>query len=298
MKNNINYKSAKVLISFILLTLMILVSPATTGNELDENIILNKTTLKQGEILIIRTEPSSTISKINFGNQTYKFRKTNETKISLIPISYWTNPGQYTIKFISSEQTFNKTIKVTSGGFVNSYLEVDQNQEKKLEPEDEETIQKKKKDQQLINEARSSSSSQKLWNDVFIWPVEGEISTDFGATRYVNEKLQNRHSGIDIAAPKGTSVAATNSGVVKLAHSLLITGNTIIIDHGWNVYSAYSHLSKITVDVGEKVKKGQKIGEVGSTGFSTGPHLHWTIKVNSVYINPSSIVDNKNFILK
>lgn len=298
MKNKINYKSAKMIIPLILLILIILISPSTTGNESDKNLTLNKTTLKQGEILIIKTDVSSAISKITFANNSYNFRKNNETKISLIPISYWTSPGQYTLKFISPNQTFNKTITVSSGGFVNSYLEVDQDQEEKLEPKDEETIQKKKEDQQLINEARSSSSSQKLWNEVFIWPVEGKISTEFGATRYVNEKLQNRHSGIDIASPKGTTVKATNSGTVKLAHNLLVTGNTIIIDHGWNVYSAYSHLAKITVDVGEKVEKGQKIGEIGSTGFSTGPHLHWTIKVNSVYVNPKTIVNNKDFILK
>lgn len=298
MKNKINYKSVQVVIPLILLTLIILISPSIPGQEADKNLTLNKTTLKQGEILIIKTNASSSISKITYANKSYKFRKTNGTKISLIPISYWTNPGQYTLKLISPAQTFNKTIKVLSGGFVNSYLEVEQDQKEILEPEDEETIQKKKEDQQLINKARSSSSSQKMWNDIFIWPVEGEISTEFGATRYVNEKLQNRHSGIDIASSKGTSVKAANTGAVKLAHNLLMTGNTIIIDHGWNIYSAYSHLSKMTVNVGEKVKRGQKIGEIGSTGFSTGPHLHWTIKVNSVYVNPRSIINNENFILK
>ncbi|MCF8000581.1 MAG: M23 family metallopeptidase [Halanaerobiales bacterium] len=268
------------------------------GNELDKNLTLNKKTLKQGEILIIKTDVSSPFTKITFDDRTYDFRITNETKISLIPISYWTNPGQYTLTFISPDRTFNKSITVSSGNFVSSYLEVDKEQEQKLEPEDEKTIQKKKEDQQLINEARSSSSSQKIWDDNFIWPVKGEISTEFGATRYVNGKLQNRHSGIDIASQNGTSIKATNSGIVTLAHNLLITGNTIIIDHGWNVYSAYSHLSKINVVNGEKVKKGQKIGEIGSTGFSTGPHLHWTIKINSVYVNPKVIVNNKNLNLQ
>jgi murein DD-endopeptidase MepM/ murein hydrolase activator NlpD len=275
-----------------------LITHTTIGNALDKNLTLNQTTLQQGEILIVKTDTSSSISKITFANKTYEFRSTNKTKISLIPISYWTNPGQYTLRFFSSEQTFQKSITISSGDFVNSYLEVEKDQEEKLEPKDKETVQRKKEDQQLINKARSSSSSKKMWNDDFIWPVKGKISTEFGATRFVNGKLQNRHSGIDIAAPIGTQVKAINPGIVKLAHNLLITGNTIIIDHGWNVYSAYSHLSKMAVNVGEKVKRGQKIGEIGSTGFSTGPHLHWTVKINSVYVNPKTIVNNKNLILK
>ncbi len=298
MKKIIYYKFAKKLIPVILLTLIILFSPSIIGGQLDKNLKLNKTTLKQGEILIIKTDLSSTISKITFNNNTYKFRSTKDTKISLIPISYWVIPGQYTLNFFTNKQTFNKNIKVISGDFVNSYLEVNKDQKEKIEPEKEETIQKKKEDQQLINKARSSSPSQKLWNNDFIWPVKGEISTDFGATRYVNGKLQNRHSGLDIASPNGTAVEATNSGIVKLAHNLLITGNTIIIDHGWNVYSAYSHLSQINVNIGEQVDRGQKIGEIGSTGFSTGPHLHWTIKVYSEYVNPKSVVNNKQLILK
>ena len=298
MKKIINYKSDIISLSLVFFTLIIILSPTTMGNELDKNLTLNKETLKQGEILVIKTDASSPFTKITFADKTYDFRMTNETKISLIPISYWTNPGQYTLTFISTDRNFNKSITVSSGNFVSSYLEVDQDQEEKLEPKNEETIQRKKKDQQLINEARSSSSSQKLWNGDFIWPVKGQISTEFGATRYVNGKLQYRHSGIDIASPTGTPVQAINSGIVTLAHNLLMTGNTIIIDHGWNLYSAYSHLSKINVAVGEKVKREQKIGEIGSTGFSTGPHLHWTIKINSVYVNPQVIVNNENFILK
>ncbi|MFO7816014.1 MAG: M23 family metallopeptidase [Halanaerobiales bacterium] len=297
MKNILNYKSVKILISIILLSL-ILLSPSIAANQLDNSLTINKEALKQGEVLTIKIDTSSPITKIFFNNETYKTRKLNGNKITLIPISYWTKPGQYTLKISAQKQTLNKSITVLSGDFDNSYLEVNQEMEEIVNPDKEEIIKKKKEDKQLINKARSSSSPQKLWSSNFIWPVQGEISTDFGAARYINNELQSRHSGIDIAVKIGTEVKATNDGVVKLANNLLVTGKTIIIDHGWNVFSGYSHLSKIDVNVGEKVKRAQKIGEIGSTGFSTGPHLHWTIKINSIYINPKSIVNNKQFILK
>ena len=256
-----------------------------------QNISINKTVLKQGEILIIKTSDSNPAFQVIFNNQKHVFNIYNNKKIALIPISYWTNTGNYTIVINSNNNTIEKDIKITSGNFDNSYLEVDKEQEELVRPENKETVKRKKEDQQLVNKARNTSSKDKLWTGKFIWPVEGIVSTDFGATRYVNGSLQSRHSGIDIACEKGKNISATNTGVVRLANNLLVTGNTIIIDHGWNVFSSYSHLSKINVEVGEKVNKGQKIGEIGSTGFSTGPHLHWTITIGRVFINPRRFIE-------
>jgi murein DD-endopeptidase MepM/ murein hydrolase activator NlpD len=109
--------------------------------------------------------------------------------------------------------------------------------------------------------------------------------------RYINKEESSRHSGLDLAAAKGTTVKAANNGIVRLSMLLKVTGNTVIIDHGCNVYSSYAHLDKLLVAEGDKVKKGDIIGEVGSTGFSTGPHLHWTTTIGKVYINPETLVE-------
>jgi murein DD-endopeptidase MepM/ murein hydrolase activator NlpD len=104
-----------------------------------------------------------------------------------------------------------------------------------------------------------------------------------------------RHSGLDISAPSGTDVFAANSGRINLAMTLTVTGNTIIIDHGMKLFSSYCHMSKLMVKEGELVKKGQLIGKVGSTGFSTGPHLHWGISSYKTYINPWLLLKNDPF---
>lgn len=141
-------------------------------------------------------------------------------------------------------------------------------------------------DREKVEAARARPSPTPLWHGPFLMPVEGRISTEFGVTRYVNGVLYSRHSGIDIAVAEGTPVSAGNSGVVVLADALIASGNSVIIDHGLGLFSAYNHLSRIDVRVGETVGRGQQIGAVGSTGFSTGPHLHYTLSVGPVATNP------------
>ena len=105
--------------------------------------------------------------------------------------------------------------------------------------------------------------------------------------RYVNDSITSyRHSGLDIAIDRGTPIMATNSGVVNLAQQLILTGNTIVIDHGLGIFSTYFHMDSLNVENGQMVTKGDIIGTVGSTGFSTGPHLHWTMSYYRTNLDP------------
>lgn len=96
---------------------------------------------------------------------------------------------------------------------------------------------------------------------------------------------------MDIAAPRGTPIKATNTGKVELAMNLILTGNTIVIDHGLGVFSVYFHCDTLDVKEGQMVERGEEIATVGSTGFSTGPHLHWTMSIFDQNIEPEWIID-------
>ncbi|MBN1299852.1 MAG: M23 family metallopeptidase [Melioribacteraceae bacterium] len=126
-------------------------------------------------------------------------------------------------------------------------------------------------------------------------PVKGgRISGVFGSQRILNGKPRNIHNGLDIAVPRGTPVYAMTDGVVKLAaDTFYYAGNNILIDHGQGLNSFYLHLNEIDVEEGEFVKKGQKIGEVGSTGRSTGPHLHWGVQWYDKRIDPAILLKLK-----
>lgn len=119
-------------------------------------------------------------------------------------------------------------------------------------------------------------------------PTTGRLTTDFAQIRYVNNEISSsRHSGIDLAAPSGTPVLAPNNGKVTLAApGLLSTGNTIVIDHGMGLFTSYYHLNSMNVNVGDIVSKADVIGTVGTTGFSTGPHLHYAVSIYNTYVNP------------
>ena len=125
------------------------------------------------------------------------------------------------------------------------------------------------------------------FDDLFIQPLEGSITTEYGIKRYTNNATTpSRHSGIDIAAAEGTPIGATNNGVVLFADWLTMTGYTVMIEHGAGVHSIYYHMSGLACAEGDTVSRGDTIGYVGSTGFATGPHLHFALMVNTVSVSP------------
>ena len=122
-------------------------------------------------------------------------------------------------------------------------------------------------------------------------PLPGrEPFPNFGQLRIYNKTRQAVHAGVDIAAPWGTPALASNAGRVVLASNLYLSGGTVIIDHGRGVFTFYCHFSKILVKRGDLVKRGQPIARVGNTGRSTGPHLHWAVRIRDVRVDPFSLV--------
>ncbi|MDY6782306.1 MAG: M23 family metallopeptidase [Cyanobacteriota bacterium] len=133
---------------------------------------------------------------------------------------------------------------------------------------------------------------EKFWNGAFLRPTTGRVSTIFGVRRYYNGVFAQDyyHRGVDYAASTGTAVIAPAAGRIALvgkeAEGFRVHGNTIGIDHGQGVLSIFLHLSKIYFREGDVVRAGQPIGAVGSTGSSTGPHLHWGLYVHGNAIDP------------
>ncbi len=125
------------------------------------------------------------------------------------------------------------------------------------------------------------------WREPFLLPVAGESTSSYGDPRqYGVGGNISYHRGADIAAPEGTPIRATNAGVVRVAGFYPIKGGLVVLDHGGGVFSLYFHQSEILVEAGQRVRRGEVVGEVGSTGLSTGPHLHWEMRVAEEPTNP------------
>ncbi len=131
----------------------------------------------------------------------------------------------------------------------------------------------------MIAKVRARDTPEPLFLSGFVRPVEGRISGVYGSQRILNGKPKRPHFGLDIAAPPGTPVRAPADGIVALAEkNLYYTGGTVMLDHGYGLTSVYSHMSAVTVRVGQRVRQGDVIGRVGATGRVTGPHLDWRVR--------------------
>ncbi|WP_115117225.1 M23 family metallopeptidase [Oligella urethralis] len=146
-------------------------------------------------------------------------------------------------------------------------------------------------------EAAEQTAAYKAFRDaipsnvVLDRPVEGgRYSSPFGLRRFFNGEERNPHAGLDIAVPQGTPVKASADGVVTITGDYFFNGKTVFVDHGQGLISMYCHLSEIDVVKGQRVRRGEVIAKVGSTGRSTGPHLHWTVSLNNQRVDPAIFV--------
>jgi murein DD-endopeptidase MepM/ murein hydrolase activator NlpD len=154
-----------------------------------------------------------------------------------------------------------------------------------------EQLERIRREQALVNAAKARQIVRPDFLEGalagFQWPTVGPISGVYGSQRYYNGAPGNPHYGVDVAVPTGTPVLAPAAGLVTLAEpDLFYSGGTIILDHGYRFSSAFLHMSKVLVEVGQEVKPGDVIGEVGATGRATGAHLDWRMNWRNHRIDP------------
>jgi murein DD-endopeptidase MepM/ murein hydrolase activator NlpD len=127
------------------------------------------------------------------------------------------------------------------------------------------------------------------WTEPFAVPIAGARGSNFGHARVFNDEPRNPHSGADISAGTGTPIQSTNRGRVVETGDYFFNGNTVVVDHGQGVFAVYLHLSRIDVEAGQMVEKGDVVGLVGATGRVTGPHLHWGFRIQNARVDPFSL---------
>jgi murein DD-endopeptidase MepM/ murein hydrolase activator NlpD len=143
------------------------------------------------------------------------------------------------------------------------------------------------------DEAYAWDHAAQLWQGPMMRPVaRGRISSPFGRYRTYSDGKKSHHTGTDIAAPRGTPVLAANAGEVRVAGAQAIFGNVVIVHHGQGLSTSYNHLSRIDVAVGQRVARGEQVGAVGTTGQSTGPHLHWSLVAGDVAVDAMPLLDD------
>ncbi|MBQ1261122.1 MAG: M23 family metallopeptidase [Clostridia bacterium] len=161
-----------------------------------------------------------------------------------------------------------------------------------VEPTAEEAPEAEAELEAMLTPFRTYVSEYTYTGGVFTAPVEGKITTSFGLHRYTNGSSEYTiHNGQDIAAKGNPDIKASKDGKVVYVGQLQVPGNTVIIDHGLNILSYYYYMKSTQVEVGQIVSQGEKIGVMGTTGYSTGDHLHYTVMINGVATNPVTLYD-------
>jgi murein DD-endopeptidase MepM/ murein hydrolase activator NlpD len=231
----------------------------------------------------------------NFLEKPTIFYKSKEVKaikkdgkyFAVIGLALEEKTGKRHIVAVNSEQKRDFYFQIKPKSYKKQYIKLKTNKRVNLSKKNLARYQKeKKKAKELLN-----SFNKELSTDLnFISPLSGRLTSPFGKRRYYNNVPKAPHKGVDIAAKRGTPIKAIQSGYVSIAEEYFFNGNTIYLDHGEGVVSVYCHMKKFAVELGDFVNKGDIIGYVGTTGRSTGPHLHFGVMLNGAAVDPKIFI--------
>ena len=236
----------------------------------------------QGHFIIGKVEPNS---KIKIDKKQVRVSKDGYFVFGL------DRDRKYDVVITINDENSNKKIVKKIQKRKYKIQRIDGLDEKKVTPP-EEVYKRIKEENYSIGEARAINSNLDFFKNKFIMPIEGIITGVYGSQRILNGKPKWPHYGIDIAAKKGTKIKSSGTGIVTMAENdLYYTGGIIIMDHGHGISTIYSHLENIMVEIGDKIKQGEIIGTVGSTGRSTGPHLDFRINWFQTRLDPMSVLN-------
>jgi len=214
--------------------------------------------------------------------------------VALLPVSIHVTPGEHFVDLRAAGSSVRFPVRVLATDFPVQRFDIDQN----IADRTVNSAAANEEYRRIMHPLREVSDPVQHWQGRFGYPVtpgEGRITTPFAVIRFVNGVGPSRHAAIDIALPEGTPVYAPAAGRVIFAGYLQLTGNTVVIEHGFGLKTWYYHFVSLDVQTGDMVQQGQRIAGVGTTGFSTGPHLHYGMSVFGVYINPDTAANTDIF---
>jgi murein DD-endopeptidase MepM/ murein hydrolase activator NlpD len=234
--------------------------------------------VRQGDTIRITALPEAVSARM--AGRTVRLFSSDGQAVGLMPVEVNQAPGSYDLEVVSSSGAVlqKKTIAVEHVDFPTQNIVISR-AKKALKPSPGEL--------RTVAALRDSVTPERLWVEPFTKPTGDCENSPFGVRRLHNgSPTGSYHRGLDQRSRKGTPVRAITGGTVRIVRMYNLHGGTVGIDHGQGVTSFYLHLSRFRAKEGARVKRGEVIGYVGSTGFANGPHLHWQLTVNGVPVNP------------
>ncbi len=243
--------------------------------------------IHNGQMIWISTIPGDRTCRL--GELSVRVVKlTDGRQGCLMPIPFHTEFGERKV-VVENENNFNSEIalRFTEGDYPKEKLSVDG---KYVEPP-------KKVLKRIAQETKMLAAAYKnLWEPDFLdlnlkLPVSSEVTSKYGNRRFYNNIEKNFHAGTDLRAKVGTPIYSPSVARVEVAQDLYFTGNTVILNHGYDVFTIYAHMSALSVKVGQIVNQGDLLGKAGATGRVSGPHLHWGLNISGQKVDPMALMN-------
>jgi murein DD-endopeptidase MepM/ murein hydrolase activator NlpD len=236
--------------------------------------------VKLGQTLHITCPADFTSVKLNERSAKLYLQRDGK-RFGLLPISVKDTPGTFSLLISRNDDGAPQSLPVV----IRKTIFPSQNV--KLSPEIE-GLHSTPEEMALLTSFRDAISETRSWADPLQPPVSGCMTSPFGVKRLHNGKPTGEyHGGVDQRTPEGEAIRAVAAGTITFAKQFNVLGNAVGIDHGQGLESMYLHMSRFVVAAGAAVQRGDILGYAGSTGRSTGPHLHWVLYVNGVNVNPA-----------
>lgn len=245
----------------------------------------------QGEVIVVRVPGEFTEVRGALGETQLGFYQTASGWVALLGFDLDTKPGAHEIAGVAvkgdQESRWKATVQVRDGDYPVQRITLQDDTHVSLS---DANIARSRRESAQVREV-FQIRSERAWQGNFRHPLDtAPEGGRFGARRIINDQPRNPHSGADYGVPTGTPVRASNYGRVVLADDHFFAGKSVFIDHGKGLVTMYFHLNEILVENGQEVKKGDLIGRVGSTGRSTGPHLHFGVRLAGARVDPASLM--------
>jgi murein DD-endopeptidase MepM/ murein hydrolase activator NlpD len=249
--------------------------------------------LAPGELVLLTIDPNGEAGAVHvraFDRDWLAYRSGNRAWQALVGIDLTTAPGDYPVSVRVDAATGVRrgglTLQIAARTFPVRTLTVDP---AFVDPPASAQARIAREREELASLWRTLTPAPR-WAGAFLKPVPHAANSAFGARSTFNGEPRSQHTGADFNSPPQTPVQAPAGGRVLLAGDLYFTGGTVMLDHGAGVISLFAHLSAIDVAKGADVRAGDRLGRVGATGRVTGPHLHWTVRVQGVSVDPLSLL--------
>ncbi|MEX0800942.1 MAG: M23 family metallopeptidase [Dehalococcoidia bacterium] len=245
---------------------------------------------KQGGFIVVRyanPAPGTQEVSAQFNGESYSLVADGVGWTGVIGLPTVLPVGEYTVDVLADGALIDSlAVTVADGGYPYIDLAVSDDTFNLL------TDQAKiAAEHERVRDVYTTFTPERLWSGEWLKPAQGPLSNPFGVQRSVNGGPYSEHGGTDVVGSAGDPIVAAQTGRVVLAEPLYLLGNSVIIDHGAGLLTGYHHLSAIAVTAGQAITKGDLVGAMGTTGFSTGDHLHWEARIHGVKIDPLLLLE-------